>query len=222
MGIETGDEEVMRKMGKGTDLKLIKAAHEAAQKAGVSIGTFFLFGQLNETPESLKRTIDLAVQINPELPMFGLMTPYPGTEVASLAAQGKAGYRLLTTDWDVYNKQIGGAMAFANLSRQQIEWYQLQAYAKVFLLNGRFADFAKFLWEYKKGAWSVLKKSLLGKSMSDMLNKPPDYDEVLSGGNPIALTDMVEARRQWQITQKTEMKNARDKQTRKGKDIFAL
>lgn len=151
LGIETGDDELLRKMGKGTNLQKILMACEAAKKEGVNIGTFFLFGQPNESTSSLNATIKLAVKINPDLPMFGLMTPYPGTEIAKMAAQGEGGYRLLTTNWDGYNKQIGGAMEFANLSRRQIEWIQIMAYAKVYLYNYRFIDFLRFVWEYRKG-----------------------------------------------------------------------
>ncbi len=209
LGIETGDEASLKSMGKGTTLDMIMKAYTAARQANVPIGTFFLFGQPNETTESLKRTIDLAVKINPLLPMFGLMTPYPGTEVSKLAAKGEAGYRLLTTNWDEYNKQIGGAMEFANLSRWQIEWYQIVAYAKVFLLNWRFLDFAKFLWEYRKGAFSVLKKIVLRESLTGLVEKPADYDKIINSSYDISLDDLVRARQSWNEIQKREMSLSR-------------
>ena len=61
--------------------------------------------------------MELAVKMNPDLPIFGIMSPYPGTEIARMAANGEAGYKLVTTDWNEYNKQIGGALEFASLSR---------------------------------------------------------------------------------------------------------
>lgn len=206
LGIETGDEEIMRKMGKGTSMEKIKKAHEAARKAGVPIGTFFLFGQPNETEASIKKTIDLAVKINPVLPMFGLMTPYPGTEVAKLAAKGEAGYQLISTDWDEYNKQIGGAMTFSNLTRSQIERLQILAYTKVFLYNHRYTDFLKFLWEYRVGALEVAKKLLSGrKDNASGLNKPKDYDQLLKSDFKITAEDIIDARKEWNETQKREL-----------------
>jgi radical SAM superfamily enzyme YgiQ (UPF0313 family) len=208
LGIETGDEEIMKKMGKGTSMEKIKNAHEAARKVGVPIGTFFLLGQPNESVASIKKTIDLAVKINPILPMFGLMTPYPGTEVAKLAAKGEAGYQLISTDWDEYNKQIGGAMTFSNLTRAQIEWLQIMAYTKVFLYNHRYLDFAKFLWEYRVGAIEVMKKLLSGrKDNASALNKPKDYDLLLSSDFKISSLDIIEARKEWNETQKRELQN---------------
>lgn len=212
LGVETGDEEALRKMGKGTRLEQIIAACKAGRKEGVNIGTFLLFGQPNETVESIHKTIDIAVKINPTLPMFGLMTPYPGTEVAKMAAKGEGGYRLLTTDWDEYNKQIGGAMEFANLSRQQIEWLQVKAYLMVYLKNHRYRDLAAFLWEYRRGAWEVLKKIILRRqTLKESISKPPDYDTLLCSPISVPAALLVRAREDWQQAQHQELKYLRHK-----------
>ncbi len=208
LGIETGDEESLRKMGKGTNLEKIMAACDAAKSEGVKIGTFFLLGQPNESMKSLTSTINLAVKLNPDLPMFGLMTPYPGTEVAKMAAKGEGGYKLLTTNWDEYNKQIGGAMEFANLNRRQIEWIQIKAYAKVYLYNKRFYDFAKFVWQYRIGAWEVLKKIVLRRnSLQNHLDrKPADYEQLIYGNYSVAINTLIEARDNWNQYQHQESK----------------
>lgn len=211
LGVETGDEQSLKGMGKGTTLKMIHDACQAAKDEGVTIGTFFLFGQPNETPDSLERTVDLAVKLNPHLPMFGLMTPYPGTEVASMAAKGEGGYRLLTTDWDQYNKQIGGAMAFAGLSRREIEWFQVKAYLKVYIYNRRFSDLAAFLWEYRKAGMEVMKKILLRrKTLTGAQQRPLGYDAFFEGSAAPEMQSMVDARTDWNRTQQREMKRAKE------------
>ncbi len=208
LGIETGDAESLRKMGKGTNLGKIFAAIEAGKKAGVNIGTFFLLGQPNETLKSLQSTVDLAVKLNPTLPMFGLMTPYPGTEVAKMAAKGEAGYKLLTTNWDEYNKQIGGAMEFANLTRRQIEWFQVKAYLKVYLLNYRFAELIRFVWDYRKAAFEVFKKILFKRnSLTHSLNqKPKDYEEMIYNNYTTEKETLISARDEWNDYQSNEAK----------------
>lgn len=210
MGIETGDELALKKMGKSTRIETIIAACDAAKKAGVKIGTFFLLGHPNETTETLQKTVDLAVKINPDLPMFGLMTPYPGTEIAKMAAEGEGGYKLLTTDWDEYNKQIGGAMEFADLSRTQIEWFQVKAYLKVYLFNHRYMDLFRFLFEYRKGAWEVIKKIVFrNKSLTKQLNKPVDYDKFVHPAAKITHDMFVTARENWKSVQHSEAKRAK-------------
>ncbi len=210
MGIETGDEIALKKMGKSTRIETILSACEAGKKAGVKIGSFFLLGHPNETIDTLQKTVDLAVKINPDLPMFGLMTPYPGTEISKMAAKGEGGYKLLSTDWDEYNKQIGGAMEFAGLTRTQIEWFQVKAYLKVYLYNNRYGDLIKFLFEYRKGAWEVFKKIIFrSRSLSEQLNKPTDYETVLKSKFRINSDVFITARENWKTIQHNEAKRAK-------------
>jgi radical SAM superfamily enzyme YgiQ (UPF0313 family) len=211
LGVETGDEQSLKGMGKGTTLKMIHDACQAAKDEGVTIGTFFLFGQPNETPQSLEKTVDLAVKLNPHLPMFGLMTPYPGTEVASMAAKGEGGYRLLTTDWDQYNKQIGGAMAFAGLTRRQIEWFQVKAYLKVYIYNRRYRDLVAFLWEYRKAGMEVMKKILFRRDkLTGKQQRPEGYDAFFARSVAPDMQTMIASRNVWNQTQQREMKRAKE------------
>jgi len=59
---------------------------------------------------------------------------------------------LNTTNWDEYNKQIGGAMEFYGMTRNQLQWLQVRAYLAVYLRNWRFWDLDKFVWEFRSGA----------------------------------------------------------------------
>lgn len=210
IGVETGDADIMKNMGKGISMHKVVETYNYAKNAGVSIGTFFIIGQPNETLQSINKTIDFAVMLNPDLPMFGLMTPYPGTEVAKLAAKNEGGYILNTTDWDNYSKQLGGALGFANLSKRQIEWLQMKAYANVFLKNQRYLDFLRLLWDYRKGAFNLLKKFVLGrKDLQSRSSKPSDYDAVFSTDFSIEKRDFILAREEWVIKQKEELQRAR-------------
>jgi radical SAM superfamily enzyme YgiQ (UPF0313 family) len=211
MGIETGDEASLKKMGKGTNLKMIEDAYKAARAEKVKIGTFFILGQPNESPESIKNTIKLAVKINPELPMFGLMTPYPGTAIADMAAKGEGGYKMLSTDWDEYNKQIGGALAFKNISRRQLEFYQSYAYLMVYLRNFRFGALFLFLLTYRVGIYKFIKKVIGGKQkMMHGVNKPKDYDK-LTSSTLVTEADMIESYKAWSKYQKDSMVSLRSK-----------
>jgi hypothetical protein len=127
-----------------------------------------------------------------------------------MAARGEGGYRLLSTDWDEYNKQIGGAMEFASLTRAQIEWMQVKAYLLVYLRNYRFLDLVRFIWSYRAGAWEVLKKIVLRrKQLTESIQKPKDYDELLSKGQQSHPLQLISSREQWQQAQKAELMRAR-------------
>ena len=211
MGVETGDDATLRRMGKGTTRQDVIKAGKAARESGIRYGIFLIIGHPNESRESVNATISLAVEINPDVPMFGIMVPYPGTAISRMAAAGEGGYRLLTTDWDEYNKQIGGAMAFADMSRSQIELLQISAYAKVFLYNGRITDFLKLVWQYRLGAWKVLWKIVSRRSaMQHSPLRPTDYDRRLSeGGTAATANQIIAAYRKWDDGQKSEMTSIR-------------
>ena len=205
LGIETGDEEKLKNTGKGTTMEMIVKARQAAKEANLFVETYFIIGQPHETLESMKKTIELAVNMNPNLPIFGIMSPYPGTEIARLAANGEAGYKLVTTNWNEYNKQIGGALEFASLSRKQIEVMQVKAYTSVFLKNHRYVDFVKFLWHYRVGAFSVLKKMIGLKPKDQYEQETKSRIELDSDGKKL----IADATQSWQEWQVQELKRTR-------------
>lgn len=160
LGVESGDDEKLKAMGKGTNLKCIFEAVEVVKQAELPFMSFFILGQPEETYESARNTINFAVKMNPTLPIFGIMVPYPGTKIAELAQRNEGGYVLLSNDWNEYNKQFGNALDFKNLTRKQLERLQFLGYLKVFIWNLRFIDLLKFLWKYKSEGLAVIKKQL--------------------------------------------------------------
>jgi anaerobic magnesium-protoporphyrin IX monomethyl ester cyclase len=163
LGIESGDEETLRALGKGTTVEKILAVGRLAKRTGVGVESAFILGQPNETRETIGRTIDLAVRLNPEKPVFGIMVPYPGTRVWEMAQKGEGGYSLLSKDWSDFNKQIGSALDFTAIPRREVEKLQLWAYCKVFLWNHRYLEFLAFAWRYRAAGLAIARKLLRGR-----------------------------------------------------------
>lgn len=210
MGVETGDEISLKRMGKSTNVNMILNSFEMARKHGIKTGSFMLLGQPHETHSSIWQTIRLGIKINPTEPIFGTMVPYPGTEVAKLAAKGEAGYKLISTNWDEYNKQFNGSLEFTNISRRALEWYQIIGYVSVFLVNFRYLDFIRFLLTYWVGAVQLFFKALSGKkSVREMLNLPDDYEAVINSPETISIADIINSREYWKGVQAAEVKRAR-------------
>jgi anaerobic magnesium-protoporphyrin IX monomethyl ester cyclase len=160
LGIESGDETILSRMGKGLNYNKIFSAINILKKKRLSYRTFFILGQPDETYETAKKTVEFAVKLNPMLPVFGIMVPYPGTRIADLVKNGKGGYILKSNNWNDYNKEIGNALDFVYVSRKALERLQFVGYIKVFLYNLRFIDFLKFLWSYRKEGFALLSKIL--------------------------------------------------------------
>jgi radical SAM superfamily enzyme YgiQ (UPF0313 family) len=163
LGIETGDEEVLKRIKKGITFQQVEDAVKMIKKAGIKVGGNYIIGHPGETLETARKTIAYAVKLNCDFNAIGLMVPYPKTEVAEMASRGECGYRLLSTNWKDYNKQIGNALELEGIPRKKMEWLQATGYVKIYLYNLRLIELAKFLWHYRNGAFKLLKKMSGGK-----------------------------------------------------------
>ena len=158
VGIESGNEEIINNIGKSATKEDIRNAIKLIKEAEIPVEGYFILGHPNETKETIKETINFATELNVDLPVFGIMVPYPGTKIGDMAKKGEGGYKLKSDNWDDYNKQLGDALEFTQISRKELEMWQLKAYLAVFMKNKRFKDLSKFMWKYKKEGMSFLKK----------------------------------------------------------------
>lgn len=98
-GVETGDEQMIIKIDKHVDHNTIRQAFKNAKAAGIETIGFFIIGLPGDTRETMQKTIDFAIEIDPMIANFSMMTPYPGTIVYE---QVKQSGRFLVKDWDDY------------------------------------------------------------------------------------------------------------------------
>lgn len=160
LGLESGDEERLKAIGKNTSVGKILKVVSDLKRARLPFEGYFILGQPGETAETAQAVIDFAIRINPDYPVFGIMVPYPGTAVGRMALKGEGGYRLVARDWNDYNKQIGNALDFDGVDRRLLEKMQFQGYVGVFLRNRRLAGFLRFCWQYRSNGWTVLRRIL--------------------------------------------------------------
>jgi len=211
MGVESGDEHTLKRMGKGTDKNMIINSFKLAHKHNLKTGSFFIIGQPNETHRTIWNSIKLAIKINPTEPIFGTMVPYPGTEIARMAANGESGYKLITTNWDEYRKQLNGSMEIKSMSRTMLEWYQILGYVAVFAANFRLISFLQFFWSYRGGAIKLFKKALTGtRATSDFMTIPPDYETVINSPGNLTMEEISKSRDKWKAYQSAEIKRTKE------------
>lgn len=160
IGVETGDPDIIIKTHKGITLDQTEKAVKISKEAGLYVACGFIIGHPYETKETAKKTVDYMAKLNPHRAAIGIMVPYPGTEVYELARQGKANYKLLSTNWADYNKQMGNALEMQNFNRKEMERMQALAYLKLYTYNFRIFDLIKFVWTYRKAGMFFLKKQL--------------------------------------------------------------
>jgi hopanoid biosynthesis associated radical SAM protein HpnJ len=79
VGYESGNQQVLNNMKKGTRLDIIRRFSKDCRELGIKIHGTFILGMPGETPETIRETIDFACEMDPETIQVSLAAPYPGT-----------------------------------------------------------------------------------------------------------------------------------------------
>jgi radical SAM superfamily enzyme YgiQ (UPF0313 family) len=129
LGVESGSEELLRRMKKGISLSQVERAFRMARRAGIKTQAFFMLGGPGETKETLKQTIDFAVRLDPDNAQFSAAVPYPGTEMYEESL--RKGYLKARTWEDYAARDI--VLETETLSRLDLEKARLEAYRRFYL-----------------------------------------------------------------------------------------
>jgi len=96
LGIETASDDTRKDMMKRLDDQKIRVALRNLRAAGIKSFGFFILGYPGETTASLERTIEYAVELDPDFANFYPAVPYPGTD---LHAKARREGLLASDDW---------------------------------------------------------------------------------------------------------------------------
>ena len=89
IGIESGSDHVLRKIGKGITKERVRRVAGWLKKLKIPYEGYFLFGLPDECWESAMETVKFATELNPKYPVFGIVVPYPNTRVFAMAERGQ-------------------------------------------------------------------------------------------------------------------------------------
>lgn len=128
-GVESGDENILKNIKKHISLEKAKEAVAMTKEAGLDVRCMFMFGNPGETEETLEKTLHLAIKLDPDIVVFNITTPYPGTEMYEWAV--KNGY-LNITNWDKYDL-ANIVMNLPTVNQETIAKYYHKAYKRFYL-----------------------------------------------------------------------------------------
>ncbi len=130
-GVETGDPDIMLSIDKRIDHDTIRQAFQNAKEVGLETIGFFIIGLPGDTEETMERTIQFAIELDPMIANFSMMTPYPGTKVYEIV---KRKGRMLVKDWDDYVFFDGKARyEMGELTAELVERKWREAYRRFYL-----------------------------------------------------------------------------------------
>lgn len=102
-GFESYNEQILKNIKKGSNLKLIDEYVANAKKAGLMIHACYMVGNEGETKETMQRTLEAAMRFKTDTAQFFPLIPYPGTEAYDWAV--KNGY--MTGKYEDYLQEDG-------------------------------------------------------------------------------------------------------------------
>jgi radical SAM superfamily enzyme YgiQ (UPF0313 family) len=132
-GIESGNDEILKKIKKKTTIEEIRRGVRVAKAAGLEVLNCVMLGFFWDTPETLRQSIDLAFELDAEFTQFSIPTPLPGTEYYELLAQEG----LLTFGrWEELDSFHQTSLKLPNLSAAEINAAIRRAYRHYYTRPG--------------------------------------------------------------------------------------
>jgi radical SAM superfamily enzyme YgiQ (UPF0313 family) len=146
-GAESGVQKDLNAIRKGITPAQIRKAVNIAKEVGITVYTPFLFGIPGQTYEDGLKSIEFALELDPDIANFHAITPFPGTELYDNIEK----YGTMSEDLSDYTYQ-GAAFVPHTMTREEIAELRQLALKK-------FYSRPKFLW----------RRMLALRSMNDLM-----------------------------------------------------
>lgn len=133
-GVETGSDKILTNYKKDTTAAQAQAAFSMARKVGMDTHAHIVFGGPGETPDTIENTIRFVIGLQPTTASFGILTPYPGTELFQMVATKHPEIRD-GSDSNMDNLHVSGffSMDICGLDGQFLSQKIVQAYRRFYL-----------------------------------------------------------------------------------------
>jgi radical SAM superfamily enzyme YgiQ (UPF0313 family) len=124
-GVENGDQKIVNDSGKNLDLMKLRDMMKFTHGLGIKTHLTFSFGLIGETKETMQKTLDLALELNPYTVQFSISTPFPGTRFYDYADQKGL---LVTKDFSAYDGMSRSIVRADAVTADELEEFLAHAY----------------------------------------------------------------------------------------------
>ena len=116
IGVESGSQYMLEKMGKKIALNDVRRTVKVFKKAKIRIYNYFVIGLPWETEETVEETIKFAIELNSDFISFYTATPLPGSRFYDYALE----HNLFDKETSFENAYYYPAVNTHNLSRERV------------------------------------------------------------------------------------------------------
>ena len=142
-GIESGNEDILKKARKGYRMEQAHLALTWAKKAGIKNWGYFIIGLPGETEETIRQTIDLSKKLPLDIALFHIAAPYPGTPFYFDVMEN--GWFRPGTRWEEVDMDESTVLDYPGLPAERLEYWQRRAFREWAMRPGPMMTFLKSL-----------------------------------------------------------------------------
>lgn len=146
-GLESGSQKILDLMHKNATVKMGRKAVQAIRKHKIEAHASFMFGNLGETKETIRETINFAKSLDIDNATFFITSPLPGTYLYKVAKE--KGYINENTKWEEFAPLTNThpILVQDNVSEAELIYWQKKAFKEFYLRP-------KYIWHKLKNIWS--------------------------------------------------------------------
>ncbi len=141
-GIESSNEQILKKAAKGYRLEQAPRALKWAHAAGIKNWGYFIIGLPGETPETIQATIKFAKALPLDIALFHVAAPYPGTPFFFEVLENN--WFRPGTQWEQVDMDKSTVLDYPGLKAEELEYWQKRAFREWAFRPGP-------IWTYLKG-----------------------------------------------------------------------
>lgn len=163
-GVESGSEQVLKDVNKRINISQIKKAFSVCHNLQISTSGYFIIGLLKDTPKTVCKTIDFAIELDPDFAVFSYPSPDYRTKLRQQLANSKLINLSLVNSFDRGGSK-NNAISTKYLTSEEIIKWQKNAFFKFY-----------FRWDYiKKHFWQYLKPNRINITFSEFYYLVKNY-----------------------------------------------
>jgi radical SAM superfamily enzyme YgiQ (UPF0313 family) len=140
-GIESSNEQILKKAAKGYRMEQAPRSLRWAHENGIKNWGYFIIGLPGETVETIKDTIAFAKALPLDVALFHVAAPYPGTPFFFEVLENnwfRAG-----TQWEQVDMDKGTVLDYGGLKAEELEYWQKRAFREWAFRPGPVMTFIK-------------------------------------------------------------------------------
>ncbi len=129
LGIESGNEQILKNMRKNIDLKQVKKTVELCNEVGIETRGLFMFGNLGENERTMEDTINFAKSLDLDTATFHITIPFPKTDYWEIVKKEGKIYPKNYRDYIAYGSII---FEHGELTKKMLIKMQKRAYREFY------------------------------------------------------------------------------------------